>query len=76
MVGGSGHPGLWDGGFGELEVRRVQPYQAAKDYRCPGCHNVIPAGTGHYVVVPALAPELRRHWHRACWDRRLRTRPR
>ena len=36
----------------ELEVRRVQPYQATKTYRCPGCHGDIPRGQGHYVVVP------------------------
>ena len=61
---------VWDGRFGRLEVRRVQPYQAVKHYLCPGCHNGIPPGTGHYVVIPALAPDLRRHWHRSCWDRR------
>ena len=45
-------------------------YQAAKDYVCPGCNRIIPAGTGHYVVVPVEASDLRRHWHRGCWDRR------
>jgi len=24
------------------------------------------------VVVPEHDPDLRRHWHRACWDRELR----
>ena len=62
--------GLWDGGYGELDVRRVQPYEATKGYVCPGCHRDIAAGTGHYVVVPADAPELRRHWHKSCWERR------
>lgn len=62
--------GLWNGGFGTVEVRRVQPYEATKTYVCPGCHHQIAAGIGHYVAVPADAPELRRHWHRACWDRR------
>ena len=66
--------GLWDGGFGELDVRRIQPYEAVKRYVCPGCHRDIPARTGHYVVVPALAPELRRHWHKGCWERRVPTR--
>jgi hypothetical protein len=66
--------GLWTGGFGELEVRRVQPYEATKKYVCPGCHREIPVGAGHYVVVPALAPELRRHWHKGCWERRVPTR--
>lgn len=62
--------GLWDGGFGAVEVRRVQPYEATKAYVCPGCHHKIPVGIGHYVAVPADAPDLRRHWHKACWDRR------
>ena len=64
-------PRLWDGGFGTVEVRRVQPYQATKTYVCPGCHRDIPPATGHYVAVPELAPELRRHWHYGCWDRRV-----
>jgi hypothetical protein len=67
-----GHPGLWDGGYGRVQVRRVQPYEATKEYRCPGCHNAIPPGIGHCVAVPELAPELRRHWHRSCWERRPR----
>ena len=37
------------------EVRRVQPYQATKTYRCPGCDHPIPPGTGHIVVVPERA---------------------
>ncbi|HEV2311209.1 MAG TPA: hypothetical protein VGU73_11865 [Acidimicrobiia bacterium] len=57
-----------DEGDGEPEVRRVQPYQATKTYRCPGCDHPIPPGTGHLVVVPANA-EDRRHWHGACWAR-------
>lgn len=55
---------------GELDVRRVQPYEARKRYTCPGCNRDIPAATGHYVVVPRDAPDLRRHWHRGCWDNR------
>jgi hypothetical protein len=54
--------------LGPLEVRRIQPYEARKRYLCPGCNRDIPEGTGHYVVVPADAPDLRRHWHRGCWD--------
>lgn len=59
----------------DLEVRRVQPYQATKEYRCPGCNHTIPPGTGHVVVVPVDAPDLRRHWHAACWANRVRRRP-
>jgi hypothetical protein len=54
----------------DVDVRRVHPYEATKRYVCPGCHRDIPAGTGHLVVVPRAAPDLRRHWHRACWERR------
>src|SRR5207244_9802422 len=45
----------------EVEVRRVQPYEAAKRYLCPGCNQWIEPGTGHLVVVPLDAPDLRRH---------------
>jgi hypothetical protein len=57
---------------GDLEIRHVQPYEAAKAYRCPGCDHEIPPGTGHEVVVPLAAPELRRHWHTGCWRRASR----
>lgn len=60
----------------DVEVRFVQPYQAVKAYLCPHCNRDIPTGTGHVVVVPREAPDLRRHWHRGCWQldepRRLR----
>ena len=42
----------WDVDLGAIELRRVQPYQAVKRYRCPGCHGDIEPGTGHVVVVP------------------------
>lgn len=58
-----------------IELRRIQPYQARKDYVCPGCNQAIRAGTGHLVAVPAGSPELRRHWHPACWAHRHRRRP-
>lgn len=60
----------------EVEVRRIQPYQARKEYSCPGCHGTIAAGTGHLVVVPVAAAEDRRHWHGSCWERRSHRRPR
>ena len=59
----------------DYEVRRVQPYQARKRYVCPGCNQDIPPGLGHLVAVPLAAPDLRRHWHRACWAFRSRRRP-
>ncbi|MDP9453992.1 MAG: hypothetical protein M3P97_11580 [Actinomycetota bacterium] len=58
-----------------VEVRRVQPFEAAKSYRCPGCNGQIAPGTGHLVAVPHGAPDLRRHWHHPCWAMRSRRRP-
>jgi hypothetical protein len=59
---------------GPVEVRPVQPYQAVKTYLCPGCQQQILPRTGHVVVVPTESPDLRRHWHRACWEYRDRRR--
>lgn len=56
-------------------VTVVQPYAARKPYLCPGCSSTIPVGTGHLVVIPQDAPDLRRHWHRGCWFKELRSRP-
>jgi len=65
-----------EAGADEVEVRWVQPYQAVKGYRCPGCDQPIAIGTGHLVVVPLAAPDLRRHWHHPCWAHRATRRPR
>lgn len=54
----------------ELDIRRVQPYQATKAYVCPGCNGPVATGVGHVVVVPLPAPDLRRHWHHGCWSHR------
>jgi hypothetical protein len=54
---------------GAVEVRHVQPYQAEKMYRCPGCDHEIPVGQGHKVVIPLASPGDRRHWHTGCWHR-------
>jgi hypothetical protein len=48
-------------------VRHVQPYEAVKAYRCPGCDLDIRPGAGHEVVVPTRDPTERRHWHTGCW---------
>ena len=50
-----------------------------KAYRCPGCdHEVLP-GTPHVVAWSAdrvgLGVDERRHWHRPCWQNRLRRGP-
>jgi hypothetical protein len=65
--------GSVDGPLGAgFEVRHVQPYQAVKTYRCPGCDHEIRPGEGHEVVVPRDAPQDRRHWHSSCWQRASR----
>ncbi|MDS1270486.1 ATP/GTP-binding protein [Lipingzhangella sp. LS1_29] len=59
---------------GEWAVRRVSGAAATKSYRCPGCAQEIPAGTPHVVAWPVDTGggvEERRHWHTACWERRL-----
>lgn len=60
--------------FDQEFVHPIQPYQARKAYVCPGCELPIEPGTGHVVVVPEYAPDLRRHWHRGCWFREQRRR--
>jgi hypothetical protein len=60
--------------FDAVEVRHVQPYEAVKTYRCPGCDHEIRPGEGHEVVVPLDAPADRRHWHSGCWRGELRRR--
>ena len=50
------------------QLQAVQPYQAKKEYVCPGCNQEIRAGTGHVAVVPLNRPAERRHWHRPCLD--------
>jgi hypothetical protein len=52
------------------EIRYVMPADAAKTYLCPGCNREIPPGLGHLVAVPPGEPDLRRHWHRGCWNNR------
>ena len=56
----------------DVTVTPVQPYQARKEYICPGCDNTIPPGTFHLVVVPEEAPDLRRNWHHGCWHKEQR----
>jgi hypothetical protein len=66
----SGH--RWTDDFSDVDVRHVQPYQAEKTYRCPGCDHEIRPGEGHEVVVPRNDPDARRHWHSGCWFRATR----
>ena len=61
---------------GQWNVRPITGATSTKTYTCPGCHSPIAPATGHLVVVPLVDPEDRRHWHRSCWARRHRRRPR
>lgn len=54
----------------DTETRFITAADATKTYLCPGCRREIPPGVGHLVAVPPDAPDLRRHWHRACWNNR------
>lgn len=63
---------------GDWVVRTVPGSAATKDYRCPGCDQLIAAGVGHLVTWPADddgSVADRRHWHAPCWAARLRRRP-
>jgi hypothetical protein len=62
---------------GRWIVRTMPGGRAVKDYRCPGCEQLIGAGTPHLVVWPDLpglgverSVDDRRHWHTGCWSRR------
>ncbi|WP_425544170.1 ATP/GTP-binding protein [Actinocorallia libanotica] len=84
--GGRAMGGPWSYGIsetrrepdGEWHVRTVLASAALKTYRCPGCDQTIPPGVAHLVAWPADrgGPDDRRHWHRACWQARLRRGPR
>ena len=41
------------GADGEWQVRQVSGSAATRDYRCPGCDQVIAPGTPHLVAWPA-----------------------
>jgi hypothetical protein len=63
---------------GEWVVRSVPGASSTKDYRCPGCDQLIAAGTGHLVTWPAGEHGTvadRRHWHTGCWAHRRHRRP-
>lgn len=51
------------------EVRVVQPPNARKRYICPACEGFIEVGQFHFVVIPDGVVDLRRHWHRGCWEK-------
>jgi hypothetical protein len=71
------------GGVERRDVWRGEEYivravtGSNKQYRCPGCDQLIRAGTPHVVVWPAHDAEAsdRRHWHTSCWSARDRRSP-
>ena len=74
---GSGHNGAVLKTDGRWIVRNVAGATTTKQYRCPGCNQILAPGTPHVVVwpdVPSLLSESgveeRRHWHSVCWQRR------
>ena len=55
-------------------VQPISEKNAQKEYRCPGCDQVIPPRQSHIVAWEELslmgsqrAVEDRRHWHSYCW---------
>jgi hypothetical protein len=54
----------------ELTVRKVTGALTTKRYDCPLCNQAIEIGTPHVVVIPNESPDLRRHFHTPCWNRR------
>ena len=53
-------------------VRAVAGSGTGRAYRCPGCDQLLPAGSPHVVAWPEGRPDDRRHWHTACWSARGR----
>ncbi len=64
-----------NGPGGEWIVRAVTGAAATRDYRCPGCDQIVVAGTPHVVAWPAGSVDDRRHWHTPCWAARHRRAP-
>jgi hypothetical protein len=63
---------------GEWTVQRVRG--SDREYRCPGCDQLVAAGTPHVVAWRTddwrgAGVDERRHWHAACWDARGRRGP-
>ncbi len=59
----------------------VQPVRGSdREYRCPGCDQVVAPGTGHVVAWRTDSwrgdgLDERRHWHSSCWQARGRRAP-
>jgi len=56
-------------------VRQLTGSSSSKPYRCPGCDQMIPMATPHIVAWLEGDEESRRHWHKACWNKRDKRKP-
>ncbi|WP_264885496.1 ATP/GTP-binding protein [Dietzia sp. NCCP-2495] len=56
----------------QYHVRRIATSRATKDYRCPGCDQIVRSGTPHIAAWPDRpgGEDERRHWHSGCWSGR------
>jgi hypothetical protein len=57
---------------GEWVIRSITAGAAVKTYRCPGCDHEIREAVPHLVAWRVGEEDHRRHWHRTCWEARLR----
>jgi len=63
---------------GEWVVQKVRG--SDREYRCPGCDQLVAPGTPHVVAwrsdgLFGEAVDDRRHWHSSCWQARGRRGP-
>ena len=56
-------------------VRKLTGSSSTKPYRCPGCDQMIPMATPHIVAWIDGDEDSRRHWHKACWNKRNDRKP-
>lgn len=63
---------------GDWVVRQLRGSSSTKEYRCPGCDQIIRMATPHLVAWPVddADADHRRHWHSACWRGRFNRKPR
>lgn len=60
---------------GIYRVRKITGSSSTKPYRCPGCDQLIRMATPHIVAWIEGDVDSRRHWHSACWNKRVHRRP-
>lgn len=64
----------WDGERWRVVV--ITGSGARKEYRCPGCDQIIRIGQPHVAVwLDEGDGQDRRHWHNGCWAARERRGP-